>query len=88
MAYSYHSDDVTVYYARVVYSAYTPGYIHRDIIATVYNILTIMVYNNYGLFHEYTTLSLGHWKFAVFINPCFAWGLSKWQTSSDLDLRW
>ena len=26
----------------------------------------------YGLFHEYTTLSLSHWKFTVFINPCLA----------------
>ena len=40
-------------------------YIHYDIIAIVYNIRT-MVYN--GLFHKYTTLNLGHWKFAVLID--------------------
>ena len=30
----------------------------------------------------------GHPKFAVLTNPCFAGGLSKLQTSSDLHLRW
>ena len=38
------------------------------------------------MYGEYTTLGLGHRKFAASINPCFAWGLSQLQTSSDLNL--